>query len=295
MAAVSGQAHPADNMPNIPTQLFNQLLQRGIVESPEAPLPWNQPQQAFDMFGSLGGSPEEEAARLSAERNYDYAMADAQRTARMGDPRSDVWGQTLAADTPAGLEQELFTPLRRRWEGQAPAAPTPAPDGFKAMNVGGGSLAMIDPTGNVTFKQAPAGNIPEAQSVQTEVDEYGAETVKRKMTPTQYDEYKRHQTLTSPGVIDKDTQKELDRYAALKEKIDAENLYFGPDKLWSENQRKGLSTLGGDYRKEMKDLGAKLRRKGFNLDAPAAPAAPAAPKANRTIVFDKSGKLSFSP
>jgi len=284
LAAVSGQAHPADNMPNIPTQLFNQLLQRGIVESPEAPLPWNQPQQAFDMFGRVGGSPEEEAARLSAERNYDYAMADAQRTARMGDPRSDVWGQTLAADTPAGLEQELFTPLRRRWEGQAPAAPTPAPDGFKAMNVGGGSLAMIDPTGNVTFKQAPAGNIPEAQSVQTEVDEYGAETVKRKMTPTQYDEYKRHQTLTSPGVIDKDTQKELDKYAKLKAKIESGNLYFGPDVF----ER-------GDYRKELLDLGAKLRRKGFNLDAPAAPAAPAAPKANRTIVFDKSGKLSFTP
>lgn len=105
-----------------------------------------QAQTAVDMFGKLYGSPEDEAARLMAEKQYDYAMAEAQAQARRDDPRS-----ALGMDTEEQIQAEIFGPLNAKWNPQPPIIQRQA--ALPQPKVVGRSLAVFNPeTGGYDFQ-----------------------------------------------------------------------------------------------------------------------------------------------
>lgn len=173
-------------MPTIPSNLFNELM--AIRESMFQPkyegVPSNNPAQAqtvVDMFGKLYGSPEDEVARLAAEKQYDYAMAEAQAQARLANPRFGGY------DTPERINAELFGPLNARWNPQpSKVVKAEAP---RAWHVGN-SLLMETPEG---VKEVYKGSSPTVPTTTVSFTPPGSEgKVTKKMTQTEYEDYLRN-------------------------------------------------------------------------------------------------------
>lgn len=82
------------------------------------------------------------------------SQALAEYEARIKKPRTDIWGKTLQADTPAALDAELFQPLRNLFGGAAVNA------GLKTYEIDN-NLIGFNPTTNQTQKLFEGNKKPE--------------------------------------------------------------------------------------------------------------------------------------
>lgn len=243
------------------------------AKSQEAPLPWNQPQSPiFSMFGVVGGNAQEEAARAAAEKAYDYAMAEAEKTARLANPRFG------GMDTEEALNAELFAPLTERWN------PTPRniriekAEGPRTWHVGNALIQETDKGPKVVYQET-AKTVPEKPSITVETVDANGNKLQRKMTQAEFAEYQK----TASTIPDADTEKLVQEYAFLKSKIGAGDTAWGPDWL-------GLT----DRRRRLAELETILQQKGV-LPKQEAPPMTTAPSAGvRKIIVDKNGNLGFS-
>lgn len=95
----------------------------------------------------------------SFDQQVNQAMAE--YSARAANPRNDIWGKTLAQDTPQGLDAELFAPLRQSGgAGVPPPYVNPADKDWEVIHTNDGIYRVNKRTGEVaTLHEAKSSHL----------------------------------------------------------------------------------------------------------------------------------------